>query len=129
MTGMGIETAADRKRTVCAAVLRCATVVALRAFEERQQVIVTPARVTLRPPRIEASAMTTNMDHRIDGARSAVNLAPRCGALPLQQPRLRLGHVGPVVLRADERGPPSRCCQRRILFARRARLDHAHPDR
>ena len=90
MTGVRITAMTDGERSVDTSELGHISVVMLGTFEERHQILVSPARVPECPPCVEAVAMPANVHHRIDGARPAVDFPARHADASLVQPRLRL---------------------------------------
>ena len=98
-------------------------------LEGREQLVVAPAFVAELTPSVETEPVTTNERHRVDGARTAVSLAPRHRDASIEQTGFGLGSIGPVVLRAQKRYPFPGRGHRRIAFSGVPRLEQQHTQR
>jgi hypothetical protein len=76
-----------RQRPGVAAIGVCAALKALRAAEVGQHAAIAPALGAFRLPALEIERMPAHIDHAIDRARAAENLAARTGDAPAAQMR------------------------------------------
>ena len=71
--------------------------VVFRAFEQRQHIVITPARIAQTCPVVVVPAVTAHIKHRVDGAGAAQRLAARLVATPAVQTGLWHGFITVVV--------------------------------
>ena len=74
-----------------------ASLVALTALEQRQDIVPAPAGVSQLPPVLVVQRVAANIEHAVDGARPAQPPPPRPIEPPAVQMRLGLGEIAPVV--------------------------------
>src|SRR5215472_10071979 len=87
---------ADTQGPSRSVVVRSAVFLFFRFLEVGQHVVIAPARVAEIAPAIVVSAVAADIDHRVDGAAAAQDLAPRPVQTALAQLGFRIGVVGPV---------------------------------
>ncbi len=105
---MRIRAVRNRERALSAPVGGASLIVAFGTLEEREHVIVAPARVAQVAPAIEARPVAADMRHGVDGAGSAVGLAARELERPALKAGLGFGAIGPIVGGSDQRHPTPR---------------------
>ncbi len=129
VTVMRIRAARNREKAITAPVGGAARIVSLRTLEEREHVVVAPARVAEVAPAVEASPVTADMRHGVDGARTAVDLAARAEQHPALQAGLGLGAIAPVVGGSHQRYPTPRGGDIGVALSGDARLQEQDTDR
>ena len=92
-----------RQRSLGPAIAVAAALPAFGALEIGQAVGIAPVARAQGFPFVEIAGMAAHVDQPVDRGRPAQDLAARAMHLAAIQPRLRLGHVFPVVLGAVHR--------------------------
>src|SRR3984893_7171695 len=87
----------DTKRTVRAVIAAGKGLIALGFHEIRQDIIITPALISAATPFVVVTAISADVDHVIDGARSAEHPALRDIKATSIQLRLGKSSVSPVI--------------------------------
>ena len=95
--------AGDLDRAAGAAVRVGAVLEVLHALVRRVDLVGGPAGVALGRPGVVVGAVAAHVDHAVDGAGAADDLAPRDRHLAVEQVLLRRGVVAPVDARLDLR--------------------------
>ena len=136
-------TAGDVERPVRPPPAHLAFVARLQAQKIGHHVGVGPAVGALIGPMVVVARMAAHVDHAVDGARPADDLAARAGQLPPAEMRLRLGPIAPVVTahvhgnaerrrHLDQRarvGPAELHHQDRVVAVLREPRGHGRPGR
>ena len=112
----------DVQRAADAVGLALAAVEVLGAPEQRQHVLVGPARAPVVRPAVVVEPVAADVDHPVHRARAAEHLPARPVDPAAVAGLLRLGVPGPVVLRERHLRPAARVVDRRVLVPA-ARLD------